>query len=128
MAEDFAAIAAEADAEIRANGFACTIWKQTDGPKTPWQTVPETYDLHEIFVISSTKLMRDRSGFLIGQTMTTLTTGTVAVAIAQGDRIAIGKALADAEPADPEQWSEITTLREVAPGGVPLLYKIDMIK
>lgn len=128
MAEDFDAIIAEAAAAIEQNGFICTIWGKTGGAVTPWDLAPDLGDMREIWVISSTRQIRDKAGFLIGQTVRTLTTAATGQAISKGERIAIGKTIDQAALEDPTQWAEITSLRVTEPSGIPVLYKIDLIQ
>lgn len=110
---DWAGIAAEVAGAIGEVGFAATLEKKT--------TTGPAYDpnintaLHQITVIDDAQRVRDADGTLIGQTMRTLTVATGSATPAKGDRVQVLGV-----------WHEIAEVRPLAPGGVALLWEVEL--
>lgn len=110
---DWAGIAAEVAGAIGEVGFAATLeQKTTSGPAYDPTVTTETY---EITVIDDAQRVRDASGTLVGQTMRTLTVATGSATPAKGDRVQVLSV-----------WHEIAEVRPLAPGGVALLWEVDL--
>lgn len=116
MTIDYDAIAQEASAAIAEAGFIAILRKETGGPSEPWDEGTATVTDSEVTVIDSG--IRDR---YIAGTLITRKTRTLIVAIGNG---------AVPEKADRIQvrgvFFEIEQVMPVAPGGVDLLFQIEI--
>ena len=116
MSEDWAAIAGEVGAGLSEAGFTAMLIKagtQTGPAYNPTFGAPST---HTITVVDTRERVRDQNGTLVGQTMRTLLVSAAdGVVPSKNDKIAIdGKD------------HEISEVRPLAPGGVNVLYKVDL--
>jgi len=104
----------------------CTLRKAEEGgPQTPWDATPEVAaNLHELFAVQSTIRKRDSSGTLIGESVRSLAVNATGAVPEKGDEIAIGVAMADIS-AD-TSFEIIALVDEVAPGGVALMYELEL--
>lgn len=106
----------------------CALEKPASGgsePSTPWDTAtPSAPTMHDVTAMDGNYRVRDASGTLIGQTMRTLTVAATGAVPAKNDRIAVGvaKAYVDGNTV----WHEISEVRPLQPGGVALMYKVDL--
>ena len=115
--EDWAAIAAEVAAAIAEVGFAATITRRT-GPQTPWDNAPEAETAYPVTVVDDgikTRYSRADDGALIARTARVLTVAVGDVAPAMGDTITVGGSL-----------HVIAAVMPTAPGGVALLYEVEL--
>lgn len=110
---DWAGVAAEVAGAIGEVGFAATLEKTAMTGPAYDPTVTTT--THQITVIDDAQRVRDAAGTLIGQTMRTLTVATGGKIPAKGDRVQVLGA-----------WHEIAEVRPLAPGGVALLWEVDL--
>jgi hypothetical protein len=117
MPIDYEAIAAEVSDAIAEVGFTAILRKETGGPATPWDAGAPTVADTEITVIDDG--IRDR---YIPGTLTTRRSRVLTVAVANGSI-----------PAKPDQiqvrgvWFEIEEVMPLAPGGVDLLYEVELV-
>jgi hypothetical protein len=116
MAEDWNAIASEVAAAIGEVGFEVTLRKVTVGPATPWDEAGVTTTDTALRCIDDRYRVRDAQGNLLQQSMRTLTVAVGAVMPAKADRVLVRGA-----------WHEIAEVRPLAPGGVDLLYDLDLM-
>jgi len=126
VSEDWAAIAAEVSGDIGEIGFTSTLRRAgVGGPLSPSDetSVPAPVDF-EVTVIDDNYRVRDASGTLIAKTQRTLTIGATGVVPTKADLIAVGVAKADVGV--DTVWTTIMEVRPLSPGGVDLLYEIDL--
>jgi hypothetical protein len=116
MSIDWDAIAQEASAAIAEVGFTAILQKATGGPTTPWATGSPTLTNTEITVIDDG--IRDR---YIPGTLITRKTRVLTVAVDNGvvpekaDRVQVR-----------DVWHDIEEVMPLAPGGVDLLYDVEL--
>lgn len=116
MSEDWAAIAAEVAGAIASVGFTATIARPTTGPVTPWDTTPEgTPDSIPVTVIDDAFKDRYVPGSLITRRVRVLTIGATGIVPVKSDRITVRGV-----------EFEIGEVAALAPGGVDLLYEVDL--
>ncbi|MDZ7904605.1 MAG: hypothetical protein U5N55_01565 [Cypionkella sp.] len=115
MPENWNAIASEVAAAIGDVGFAVTLRKRTSGPATPWDATGVTITDSELAVVDDRYRVFDAAGNLLQRSIRTLI-------VAAGDAI---PARADQVQVRGE-WFEIAEVRPLAPGGVDLLYEVDL--
>ncbi|MEX0301958.1 MAG: hypothetical protein AB3N24_05995, partial [Leisingera sp.] len=95
------------------------------GPETPWDSTPEPDpDLHELTALDDYLRLRDAAGTLTGEQIRKLTVDATGAEPWSGDEIAVGVAK-DAVTPD-TKFAEITKVTKVAPGGVPLMYELEL--
>jgi hypothetical protein len=116
MAEDWTAIAQEVASAIGDVGFAVTLRKRTAGPATPWDATAVTDADTEHLCIDDRYRVRDAQGNLLQQSMRTLTVAVGDAIPAKADRMQVRG-----------EWFEIGEVRPLAPGGVDLLYDVDLM-
>jgi len=116
MAEDWNAIAAEVAAAIGDVGFDVTLRKVTIGPATPWDETGITTTDTAMRCIDDRYRVRDAQGNLLQQSMRTLTVAVGEAIPARADRVQVRG-----------EWHEIAEVRPLAPGGVDLLYDVDLM-
>jgi len=116
MSEDYAAIAAEALDAIADVGFAVTVTRKTSQPSSPNSGAPTMTTDYEITVVQ-TKTSR---AFIIGgqeiiasKTLLVPATGFVPQ---QGDKVTLGAG----------NPMRVVRVQATAPGGVDVLYKVDL--
>ena len=117
MAEDWQAIAADVAAAIGDVGFEVTLRKRTAGPSTPWDTTAVTTADTVIRCIDDRYRVRDAQGNLLQQSMRTLTVAVGGAIPAKADQVQVRG-----------DWFEIAEVRPLAPGGVDLLYDVDLME
>lgn len=110
---DWSGIAAEVEEAIGEVGFSATLEKKTTTGPAYDPTITATS--HQITVIDDAQRVRDADGTLVGQTMRTLTVATGSATPAKGDRVQVLG-----------EWREIAEVRPLAPGGVALLWEVDL--
>lgn len=115
MAEDWDAIAAEVATALDGVGFEVTLRRRSGGAASPWQSNAYTETDYTVTVVQGAYRVRDEAGNLIRQTQRTLTVAAGVVVPERADRILMG-----------ETWHEVTAVRPLAPGGVDLLYSVDL--
>ena len=127
IAAEIASALAEAG-EATGNGpLLCTIRRATDDPTTPWDdavTVANAPALYQVTGIEDVREVRDMSGMLTGVQKRTLTINATGVEPLKSDRIAVGVAQADV--VDGTVFEEIIAVRPLSPGGVALLYELEL--
>lgn len=117
MTIDYEAIASEVSEAIAEVGFTAILRKETGGPATPWDTGSPTLSDTEITVLDDG--IRDR---YIAGTLTTRRSRVLTVAVDNG-----------VIPAKADQvqvrgvWFEIEEVMPLAPGGVDLLYEVELV-
>ena len=126
MPEDWNALAAEVAADIAEDGFPSTLRKPgVGGPTSPHDATPEpSPTLHELTGIEDNKEIREQSGTVIGETRRTLYVNATGATPEEDDEIAVGVQLADVTSAT--VFDTIVAVRPVSPGGVALLYELDL--
>lgn len=138
MSEDWSAIAAEVEQAIRSigdvsapDGYPATLRKPPSGaPAQPWGAPTGSPTYHTVRVMVAERELRDINGTLIGQTKRTITiSGAAGVVPSDDDRIAEGITAEQATAAGDAAvaWQEIAEVRPLAPGGVVVLYEIDLV-
>jgi hypothetical protein len=116
MSVDYQGIADEVSAAIAEVGFTAILRKETGGAATPWDTGTPTVTNTEITVIDDG--IRDR---YIAGTLTTRRTRVLTVAVQNG-----------VVPQKPDQVVvrgvvfEIEEVMPLAPGGLDLLYEVEL--
>lgn len=117
MTIDYQSIADEISEAIAEVGFTAILRKETGGPATPWDAGSVTVSDTEITVLDDG--IRDR---YIAGTLTTRRSRVLTVAVDNG-----------VIPAKADQvqvrgvWFEIEEIMPLAPGGVDLLYEIELV-
>ena len=121
---DYARPRATATRLIKRFGYTATL-ERPGAPTGPdWNQTPGTPARHPITVVENTHRVRDQSGTLIGQTLVTLTISTEGgIVPAKGDRVAL---VAPADVTSGTAWHEVGEPRRVAPGGVAVMYEVDL--
>lgn len=110
--------------------LVCTLEKPATGgdePTTPWDVETDPLGaatMYDVTAMDGNYRVRDASGTLIGQTVRTLTIAATGAAPAKNDRIAVGVAKADVDANT--IWHEIAEVRPLQPGGVVLLFEVDL--
>ncbi|WP_299663847.1 hypothetical protein [uncultured Ruegeria sp.] len=127
IAAEVAAALAEAGEAVGDRPLYCTLRKPIPGfgPTSPHDNsyTPEP-TLHELTAVQDTKQIRDQSGTLIGETRRTLLVNATGAKPEKQDGIVIG-----VKPADVTiltKFETIIDVEEVAPGGVALMYELDL--
>lgn len=115
MAEDWAAIAAEAAGAIADIGFAATVMRKTGGPVTPWDTGAASETTYPVTVIDSGIKRRYDAGTLIVRQYRSLMVGATGFVPAMGDTITLHGVA-----------HEIQAVKPTSPGGVDLLYAVEI--
>ena len=126
IAAEIAAALAEAGEAVGTGPYLCTIRRApVDEATTPW-AMPSANDSvdYEVTAIEDVRDIRDMSGTLIGMQKRTLTINATGVQPLKSDRIAVGVAPADVT-AD-TVFEEILAVKPLAPGGVALLYELEL--
>lgn len=110
MAENWTAIAAEVADAIASVGFTATLEVQTDtaGPEG------NTVTTEAITVIDDSITRRDAGGMITGHTRTLMVKGNGTVPL-KGWRVQVRG-----------QWHRIAEVRPLAPGGVDLMFNLDL--
>jgi hypothetical protein len=115
MSVDWDGIAAEVSEAIAEVGFAAVLRKKTGGPATPWDEGAATQSDSEVTVLDD----RIREAYVAGTLVTVrrrmLTISTEGARPEKADQIQVrGK------------WFEIEEVMPLAPGGVDLLYDVEL--
>lgn len=113
--EDWAAIAAEVQDAIASVGFAATVSRTTGGPVNPWDTGPPTITTYTVTVIDDGIKDRYAAGSLILRKVRVLTIGAVGFVPAISDTITVRGV-----------EHEIQAVMPLAPGGVDLLFEVEL--
>jgi hypothetical protein len=113
--ENWAAIADEAAAAIASVGFTVTLEKPGTLSGPEWAPIPGPPAQHPMVCIDETIDLKDSSGTLTGKTMRRLTVAAVGVAPGKGDRVLVRGA-----------WHEIIQVKPTAPGGVDLIFELEL--
>lgn len=110
--------------------YLCTIRRassEPDEPQTPWDEPADPANDptdYEVTAVENVQDVRDMSGTLIGVKKRTLTVSATGVAPLKSDTIAVGVAKADVD--ESTVFEEIVAVEPLAPGGVVLLYEIEL--
>lgn len=118
MAEDWEAIAGEVADALEDTGFTVTLRKPVaGGPATPWDATAEpTPDDYTLNVVLTHVDKKDQSGTLIGETKRVLIAESAnGVVPHKDDKVFIDSV-----------WTEINNVKPLAPGGVDLMYEIEL--
>lgn len=126
IAAEVAAALAEAGEAIGNGPLICTLRKAgAGGPTKPWDTTPaDDPGLHELVAVDEYQQIRDAAGTLTGEQIRKLTVNATGAVPEKADRIAIGVAKADV--AADTLFEEIKMVRPVAPGGVALMFELEL--
>lgn len=126
IAEEIAAALAEAGEAVGDGPLLCTLRKAgAGGRETPWDTTPEPGpDLYELTALEVYLRLRDASGTLTGEQIRKLTVNATGAEPVNGDEIAVGVAKDAVTPET--KFAEITQVTKVAPGGVALMYELEL--
>lgn len=116
----------EAGAATGNGPLVCTIRRTTGGAETPWDAGSPVTTYHEVTAIDREARMRDVAGTLILQTVRTLMVDATGVEPLKSDQIAVGVARGEVGP--DTEWMQINDVAHVAPGGVPLMYKLEIAR
>jgi hypothetical protein len=115
MAEDWSAVAAEVAAAIGEVGFAATLIKPGVYTGPDYDPTPSAPVEYLVTVIDDAIRVRDQSGALTRETVRVLTIGATGVVPAKADRVRV-RGLEH----------EIMAVMPLAPGGVDLLYELEI--
>lgn len=115
MSFNYAKSVATAQRLIARFGFTATLRKEgvKSGPANnpTWGPPSE----HQITVVDTSERIRDQDGRLVGQTMRTLLVSATGEVPSDDDKIIIAG-----------KTHEISEVRPLAPGGVSVLYEVDL--
>ncbi len=117
MTFDYGRIRAVATRQIRDKGFPATIEKPGKPSGDPWNPTPGVSTRHPIHVVQEFHRFRDAEGALIGQTVHTLLVAAEGTTPEKADKVALG---------GETRWHEVAEVRPVAPGGVAVMYELDL--
>lgn len=110
--------------------YLCTIRRASSAPSepvNPWDSPADPANDptdYAVTAVEDIREVRDMSGMLTGVQKRTLTIDATGVAPLKSDTIAVGVAPADV--AEDTTFEEIIAVRPLAPGGVALLYELDL--
>lgn len=96
--------------------LTCVVKKLSGGPDTPWEAGSETETLLAMSCIITTHKERDNAGLVV-RTFRRLMVDALAGEPEKGDTVKIGS--------DPD-WIRIMSVDVLEPGGVPLMYEVDL--
>lgn len=127
VAAEIAGALAEGSAAVGDGPLFHTLRRPGAGPTTPHDLTPAGSPTdYELTGIDTDVKVRDRSGTLTGETRRTLTVNATGEEPKKSDTIAVGVKMADVD--SETVFSEIVEVRRLAPGGVPLLYEVDLAR
>lgn len=115
MAENWAAIAAEAAAGVAEVGFAATLEKPAGVQGPDHDPTYGAATTHAVTVIDDTIRLRNADGTQEPRPRRVLTMGATGVAPATGDRVQVRGA-----------WHRVLAVLPTAPGGVDLLFEAEI--
>lgn len=115
MAENWQAVIADVQRAMRDVGFEVTLRKRTSGPAAPWDTAATVTSDTPLWCIDDRRRQRDATGNLLAQSLRTLTVSIGEAIPAKADRVIVRG-----------EVCEIKEVRPLAPGGVDLLYELDL--
>lgn len=130
IASEIAAALGEVSEAVGSGAYTCTIRRAPDTPDTPATPWDEPADpaneplLFEVSAVESIQDVRDMSGTLIGVKKRILTIDAVTVAPLKSDTIAVGVTSGDVS--DATVFEEIMSVSALSPGGVALLYELEL--
>lgn len=117
MRFDYSRPRSTADRLLSRFGKTAVLEKPGEPSGPAWDPVPGEPTQHEITVLEFNERVRDRSGTLIGQSVTTLYVSTSAgVAPEKADRVQVDGS-----------WYEIDEARRLAPGPTVLMWEVDLV-
>jgi hypothetical protein len=123
MTFDYARPKATAKRLLARFGQTCTLRKITN-IGTGFDPIQEPTDA-DVTAVDLNQRIRGRDGTLIGQTLRTLYVSTAAgITPEKGDSVAVGVAKASVTSATP--FIEIAEVRPLSPGGVNLMWEVDL--
>lgn len=127
IAAEIAAALGEAGEAVGSGALACTLRRLGSGPSSPHDETATGAPAHyPLTGIDDRREIRDASGSLTGRFRRTLTINATGEAPVKSDLIAVGVALADVD--ENTVFSEIEEVRPFSPGGVVLLYEVDLVR
>lgn len=115
MAEDWASVAKEVEAALLIVGFNATLQKAGTNSGTEYDPVIGPPTDYPVNIIDDTIRLRDSSGTLIDRKMRVLTMAATGVIASKNDRILVRGT-----------WHEIIEVMPLAPGGVDLLFDLEV--
>ncbi len=133
IAAEIAAALAEAGAATGDGALTCTIEQKAGQPDVPWEDDFTAITYSPLTAIDFPVTHRDRDGLVLA-VVRTLTVNATGVVPAKGERIAVGmtpaavQAAVDAGTLPVGAWSRIMEVKPLAPGGVALLYELELEK
>ena len=123
MSFDYARPKATAERLLARFGQTCTLRKITN-IGTEFDPAQTTTDA-DITAVDLSQRLRDRDGTLVGQTLRSLYVSTAAgVTPKKCDSVAVGVAKASVTSSTP--FIEIAEVRPLSPGGVNLMWEVDL--
>lgn len=131
IAAEVAAALAEASAATGSGPLICTIRRpstEPDEPQDPWDDTADPANEptdYPVTAVEKIKRLKDMKGNLIGETMRILTINATGIVPLKSDRIAVGVAPADV--VEETAFEEILNIVTVAPGGVALMYELELM-
>lgn len=126
IAAEVRAALIEAGEAVGNGPLVCTIKRVWGGADTPFDEGFDTVDLFEVIAKDDETRLSDVTGTLIGRTIRTLTVDATGVVPLKSDRIAVGYAKLDRIPGD--AWLQINDVIHVAPGGVDLMFRLEIAR
>ncbi len=111
----------------------CTIAQKSGAQDVPWEDDFTSITYSPLTAVDFPVTQRDRSGLVLA-VVRTLTVNATGVVPAKGEKIAVGmtpaavEAAVDAGTMADTAWSRIMQVKPLAPGGVPLLYELELEK
>lgn len=127
---EIAAALAEAGEAVGTGTYFCTIRRASSAPSepvNPWDApadpVNDPVD-YQVTAIEDVQDVRDMNGMLVGVQKRTLTIDATGVVPLKSDVIAVGVAKADV--AADTAFEEILAVKPLSPGGVALLYELEL--
>lgn len=130
IAAEVAAALAEAGEAVGSGPYISTIRRassEPDEPQTPWDEPADPANeptLYAVTGIEDVRDVRDMTGTMIGVRRRTLTIEATGVAPLKSDTIAVGVAPGDVTAQT--VFEEILAVKPLAPGGVALLFEIQL--
>lgn len=128
IALEIASGLAEAGEETGDGSLVATFRVTGVGPTSPHDTTPSAVPTYfQLTCLDGTTKVRDASGVLTGQITRTLTVAATGDTPKKSHTVAVGVKVSDVVEGT-TLFSEISEVRTEAPGGVPLLYEVDLVR
>ena len=132
MAEDWNAIAAEADAALKSvadvsqpGGYPATLRSPAAGVHALGEAPSGTPSYSTVFMVEGVREIRDTAGATVLQTLRTLMISATGASPTKGQAIAVGVKKEDVTGTT--VWNEIGEVRPISPAGIAVLYEVDLV-